>query len=69
MFLLMKRCCIQSRKLNAGCELEYIKPIKGSNGRVYASISKTMIDDNVNRWANTLVGYVIGHKPFYIHLK
>jgi len=32
-------------------------------------INKTEIDDNINRWDNTLVGYILGDKPYYVHLK
>ena len=34
-----------------------------------ASISRSDILDNVNKWSNTLVGYVMGNKPFFTHLK
>ena len=30
---------------------------------------KSEIDSNAYKWENTLVGYVLGDKPFYMHLK
>jgi len=30
---------------------------------------KTEIAENIDRWANTLVGYVMGSKPFFLHIK
>lgn len=36
---------------------------------MFASIPISAIEDNVNKWGNTLVGYVMGNRPFYSHLK
>ena len=33
------------------------------------SIPKSEILTNIEKWKNTLVGYVLGDKPFYLHLK
>ena len=57
------------RKVNAGSDLEFIAPIKKGDGVEVASISRSDILDNVNKWSNTLVGYVMGNKSFFLHLK
>jgi len=40
-----------------------------SDGTKVALINNSEIHENVIKWANTLVGYVIGNKPFFSHLK
>ena len=35
----------------------------------FARISRSEIVSNVNKWSNTLIGYVVGNKPFYMQLK
>ena len=64
-----KDVCIQGRKLGAGCELEFIEPVKNPEGKEYVAILRTEIAENIGRWSNTLVEYVVGDKPFYMHLK
>ncbi|XP_020250145.1 uncharacterized protein LOC109827551 [Asparagus officinalis] len=39
------------------------------NGMQYATIPRSEILLNVEKWNNTLIGYVLGDKPFYSHLK
>jgi len=39
------------------------------DGLAVAKINKSEILDNVNKWSNTLVGFVMGNKPFSMHLK
>jgi len=60
---------VNERKLNSGCEIEFIEPLNSIDGSSYVSILKSEIDENIDKWSNTLVGYVIGNKPFYVHLK
>jgi len=48
--------------------LDYVAPTI-TEGKQYAQIPKSEILANVEKWKNTLVGYVLGNKPFYLHLK
>ena len=64
-----KDICIQGGKLSSGCELEFIEPVKNSEGKEYAALLKYEIDKDVSKWSSTLVGYVIGDNLFYMHLK
>ncbi|XP_020258784.1 uncharacterized protein LOC109835211 [Asparagus officinalis] len=57
------------REVNQNCSLEYFPPSIDSNGLLYASIPRSEILLNVDKWNNTLIGYVLGDKPFYTHLK
>jgi len=36
-------------------------------GNFFARIPRSEIVSIVNKWGNTLVGYVVGNKPFYMH--
>lgn len=49
--------------------MNYIPPSKLKNGKLYATISRDEIIKNVEKWSNTLVGYVMGDKPFYSYLR
>jgi len=49
------------RKLDYDCKLTYILP--------YLEIPQTEIEDKVTKWSNSMIGYVLGDKPFYSHLK
>ena len=49
--------------------MEFITPVKDKEGNPFALIPKVEILKNVKKWQNTLVGYVIGDKPFYMNLK
>jgi len=51
------------------CKLDFVEPIRNSEGKPVAQIPKSEILANVNKWRNTLAGYVLGDKPFYMHLK
>lgn len=64
-----KDVCSLGRKIQHDCNLQYYPPSKDSNGNLYVSIPKSEIEVNVQKWSNTLVGYVLGDKPFYSHLK
>ena len=64
-----KDICEQGRQMNSDSALEFIEPIKKSDGEQYASILRSEIAENIMMWSNTLVGYVMGNKPFYLHLK
>ena len=56
-------------KINSGSDLEFIEPIVGSDGKEVAVINRSEILETVNKWSYTLVGYVMGNKPFFMHLK
>ena len=64
-----KDICFHGRKINAGCELEFIEPGKSADGKDVAKILKPVIDENICKWSDTLVGYVIGAKHFFINMK
>ena len=64
-----KDICVLGRKINEGCDLEFIDPVKGFDGTLVASIVQSEIHENVIKWSNTLVGYVLVNKPFFNHLK
>ena len=51
------------------CKLDFVDPSTDSVGNPIASIPKSEILENVERWKNTLVGYVLGDKPFHLNLK
>ena len=38
----------------------------GTDGQEYAVILKSEIEENIGKWTNTLVGYVMDNKPFFI---
>ncbi|XP_020251080.1 uncharacterized protein LOC109828511 [Asparagus officinalis] len=64
-----KDICSMGREVNQNCSLQYFPPSVDSNGIQYASIPRSEILLNVDKWNNTLIGYVLGDKPFYSHLK
>ncbi|XP_020266255.1 uncharacterized protein LOC109841719 [Asparagus officinalis] len=57
------------REVNQNCSLKFFPPSIDSNGLLYAEIPRSEILINVDKWNNTLIGYVLGDKPFYSHLK
>ncbi|XP_020272316.1 uncharacterized protein LOC109847499 [Asparagus officinalis] len=57
------------REISPNCALEYFPPSTDSKGMKYASIPRFEIMLNVEKWNSTLIGYVLGDKPFYSHLK
>ena len=61
--------CKLGRNLDEACKLNYIPLCAYASGNYYAKIDNSEIKANVQWWNNTLVGYVPGDKPFYIHLK
>jgi hypothetical protein len=63
-----KEICSMGRQVNEDCILQFHAPLIDDKG-IYASIPKSAIDANVNKWCNTLVGYVMGDRPFYSQLK
>ena len=44
--------------MEKNCKLNYIKPSTSSDGKIFAKISKSEINETSSRWSNTLVGYV-----------
>ena len=52
--------------MNEGCDLEYIAPSKSNDGSDVAIISNSEIQENVLKWSNTLVGYIIGNNHFIL---
>jgi len=64
-----KDICIHGRILEYNCKLSYVKPSINSVGSIYAKINRSELDETIARWSNTLVGYVLGDKPYYMHLK
>ena len=61
--------CSMGRHLDDECKLHFVQPKTYPDGSLYAQIDRSEIDDNINRWDNTLVGYVLGNKLYYHHLK
>jgi len=57
------------RKTEEDYQLEYLAPSADLTCKPFVSIPKSEIVENVEKWKNTLVGYVLGDKPFYMHLK
>jgi len=51
------------------CKLSFVKPVKISEGESITKISRSEFEENLERWSNILIGYVLGDKPFYLHLK
>ena len=64
-----KDICTLGRNLTEDSKLSFIPPCVDDSGDCYAKIDRFEIDANIQKWDNTLVGYVLGDKPFYIHLK
>jgi len=60
---------MMGRSINENCALKYFPSNVDSEGHQYASIPRSVILSNVDKWNNTLVGYVVGDKPFYSQLK
>jgi len=56
------------RKLDEGCKLDFVAPLS-SDESFFAQIKQSEIDDNINKWDNTLVGYVLGEKPYFFSSK
>jgi len=61
--------CSLGRELDDACKLDFVPPLQTPEGKICAHISREEINHNVLRWNNTLVGYVLGNRPFYSHLK
>ena len=57
------------KNLEENCEMSFIQPCATSEGDLYAKIDKFEIEANIHRWDNTFVGYVLGDKLYYTHLK
>ena len=49
--------------------MDFIELEISSNGKSFALIPRSDILSNVDRWSNTLVGYVVGNKPFCLQIK
>ena len=64
-----KDICNFGRNLVRDSKLTYVPPCAHDSGECYAKINISKIKANIQKWDNTLVGYVLGYKPFYIHLK
>ena len=64
-----KDICFQGRKTSEKCHLDYIELNKSADGTGYAKIMKSEIDEDITKWSNTLVGYFMGLKPFFLHIK
>ena len=64
----MERYLQLGRKNEEKCQLSFVISLQRGGG-VYAKIKRADIDKNIDRWSNTLVGYVSGDKPFNSHLK
>ena len=64
-----KDVCTLGCRLDEDCKLQYFPPSRSVDGKVYAKISNSEIEQNVKRWSNTLAGFVLGERPFNNHLK
>ena len=60
---------IMAKKHYDDCVFEFIAPEKSLEGKMFWNIPKSEIFASVEKWQNTLVGYVAGNRPFYVHLK
>ena len=66
---LRKDIHVMGRNLEDQSKLTYVPPHTKSDGINFASINGAEIDININKWNNTLVGCVLGEKPYFLHLK
>jgi len=57
------------RNISIESDVEYIEPIRSLDGKEVATITRFETLNNVNKWPNMLVVYVMGNKPFFVHLK
>lgn len=48
--------------------LQYIPP-RVVEGKAVVEISSQAINDAITHWSDTLIGYVVGQRPYYNHLK
>jgi len=55
----MNNICTLGRSMDEECKLEYVKPIC-VEGKLFAATPRWEINENIQRWSNMLVGYVIG---------
>lgn len=60
--------CSMGQSLDQDCSLHYVPP-KVVEGRSIVEISYSAITDAISQWSNTLIGYVVGQRPYYNHLK
>ena len=64
-----KDICLIGRRLDDACKLSFIQPTKTTDGDYTAKIGKAEVESNAHKWENTLIGYVLGDKPSYSHVK
>lgn len=64
-----KDICTCGKNKGEECMQGYIELMNDANGKEYIEITEDEIEENVKKWDNTLVGYVMGSKPFYSHIK
>ena len=41
------------------CKLSFVKPVKISEGESITKISRSEFEENLERWSNILIGYVL----------
>ena len=56
------------RAMKDECKLDYYEPSMDNAGNPICTIPKSEILNNIEKWRNTLIGYVLGDKQ-YMHLK
>lgn len=49
--------------------MNFVAPTVNEDGQACVEVSLGEIHENISCWNHTLVGYVLGLKPFYLHLK
>lgn len=49
--------------------MKFIPPLKSNDGSLYAPITREELDENISKWQDTLVGYILCDRPFYSHLR
>jgi len=49
--------------------LNYVAPSKDSTCKPFVAVPRSDILPNIDKWKDTPVGYVLGDKLFYMHLK
>ena len=52
------------RKIEEDYQLDYVALSTDLTGKPFVSMPKFEIVENVEKWKNTLVGYVLGDKTF-----
>jgi len=64
-----KNICLLGRKLDDISKLNFVPLCKLADGDLIVKIDKSEVEINAQKWESTHIGYVLGDKTFYSHLK